>query len=53
MKTINTFNKQAEIWLSRIYAEDANYFCKSINSTLISLENVQKQQSHQKTLEVV
>lgn len=30
----------------------ANYNCKSINFTIISLENVQKQQSHEKTLEV-
>lgn len=51
MKPINTLREIYDYYASM--QETANYNCKSINSTLISLENVQKQQSHQKTLEVV
>lgn len=53
MKPINGLKTSREIY--DYYAsmqKTANYNCKSINSTLICLENVQKQQSHQKTLEV-
>lgn len=53
MKPINGLKTSREIY--DYYAsmqKTANYICKSINSALSYLENIQKQQSHQKTLEV-
>lgn len=52
MKPINTL-KQAGYDYYASMQKTANYDCKSINPTLISLENVQKQQSHKKTLEII
>lgn len=52
MKPINTL-KQAGYDYYASMQKTANYDCKSINPTLISLENVQKQQSHEKTLEII